>query len=54
MVLDFLLTTGVGSRVGPRAVQPETGDEEAEGHGSKEMAEDGELGGEAAMNEGEG
>ena len=43
-ILDLLHTTAVGSRVGPRAVPPEPGDDEAEGLGSKWEEEDEELG----------
>ena len=42
-ILDFLHTTGVGSRMGPRTVPPEPGGEEVEERRSKEETEAEEL-----------
>jgi len=53
-ILGFPHTTGVGSRVGLGAVPPKPEDDGAEGLASERGAEDGELEGEKAMNEGWG
>jgi len=45
-ILDFLHTTAVGSRVGPRAKPPEPGDEEAEGKDKQLESEMDDSGGE--------